>query len=335
MAANSFDSRLFDKKSRIAKARERLSSNDFNQRFLSLPTVVQTSEEGKKVVDEFAESWKKNFLASKLDEKLTEAYKPKESGLDLKELTIYAKRVFDFFAPTIKCVVLFGSQIRKPSRESDIDILIVVDDVTVVWDLETIASYREELSKMTSRLKVANRVHLTTLRLSSFWVLLRDGDPAILNIIRFGEPLVDIGFFAPIKSILLLGGVKPTAEAVHAAYQRVGVHIRDFNWKRMSMIEDLFWACVEISQAVLMKYKMLPPSPEEVKDMLVILSKKIKDGGIVRHAHFFDELFDITHKIRNEQIKTITFAKIEYLHNKSAEFIGYFERILNRAKRQE
>lgn len=333
MVAGDFEPRLYDKKSRIAKVREKLSSNNVNRYSLSFPKTQ--TDESKKSFDEFAESWKKNFLTSKADEKLNAAFVPRdERSFDIKELSLFAKKVFDFFAPTVKTVVLFGSQLRKPSKESDIDILIVVDDVTVIWDLETIASYREELSKMTSGLRVANRVHLTTLRLSSFWVLLRDSDPALLNIVRFGEPLIDVGFFAPIKSILLLGGVKPTPEAVHAAYQRVGIHIRDFNWKKMSSVEDLFWACVEMSQAVLMKYGMLPPSPEEIKEMLVILSKKIKEGGIIRHAHFFDELFEITHKIRNEQIKTITHHKIEYLHAKTSEFIGYLEGILNRAKKQ-
>lgn len=333
MAAGGFESHLYDKKSRIARAREKLSSNDFVVR---APVVVKDEGEEKGVVDEFAEEWKKNFLIGKANEKLNPEFKPREEkGLDLKELSIFAKRVFDFFAPTVKCVVLFGSQLRKPSKESDIDILIVVDDVTVVWDLETVASYREELSKMTRRLRVADRVHLTTLRLSSFWVLLREADPAILNIVRFGEPLIDVGFFAPIKSILLLGGVKPTPEAVHAAHQRIGIHIRSFNWKKMSGVEDLFWACVEMSQAVLMKYGMLPPSPEEIKEMLIVLSKKIKDGGIVRHAHFFDELFEITHKIRNEQLKTITHHKIEYLYKKSMELIDYLEGVLNRAKKRE
>ena len=61
----------------------------------------------------------------------------------------FATKVYEKFDQMIKSVVLFGSSAKKVSTpDSDIDIIIIIDDVSIQWDQELVAYYREELGKL-------------------------------------------------------------------------------------------------------------------------------------------------------------------------------------------
>ena len=76
--------------------------------------------------------------------------------LDLKkdsEIAMdFATKVYKKFNKIIKSIVLFGSTTKQTSvAGSDIDIIIIIDDVSIKWDQELIGWYREELSKILKR----------------------------------------------------------------------------------------------------------------------------------------------------------------------------------------
>ena len=61
----------------------------------------------------------------------------------------FATKVFKKFNKIIKSVILFGSSARQETvTGSDIDIIIILDDVAINWDQELIAWYRQELDMM-------------------------------------------------------------------------------------------------------------------------------------------------------------------------------------------
>src|SRR3989338_901104 len=100
----------------------------------------------------------------------------------------FATKVYKRFREIIKAVVLFGSVSQRSVRqESDIDLVILVDDCVVQWDEELIGWYREELAKLIRAQEYHERLHVNTVTLSTFWEELRVGDPVIINLIRYGQ----------------------------------------------------------------------------------------------------------------------------------------------------
>src|SRR3989344_6976040 len=82
----------------------------------------------------------------------------------------FAVKAYNKFQDVIKSIALFGSVAKKtPYKKSDIDIIIIVDDCTILWDEELIAWYREELARLIAQQKYKKELHINTVTLSTFW----------------------------------------------------------------------------------------------------------------------------------------------------------------------
>ena len=184
----------------------------------------------------------------------------------------FAMKVQKKFDRLVKASVLFGSQTTAMDNAvegSDIDIILIVDDAAVDWDLELVAWYREELGKLVSLQDYGRELHINTVRLVTWWEDMMHGDPVVINILRYGEALIDYGgFFNPLKALLLKGKIKSTPEAVYSALQRAPWHIARSKGAQMGAIEGVYWAMIDSAHAALMTAGKLPPSPEHVPDML-------------------------------------------------------------------
>src|SRR3989344_1304466 len=182
----------------------------------------------------------------------------------------FALKVQKKFDSLVKSIILFGSQAKnKTTIGSDIDIIVVIDDASIKWDLELVAWYREELGKIISGDTYGKELHINTVRLTTWWYDLLQGDPVIINILRYGESLIDVGgFFNPLKSLLLDGKIHSTPEAVYAALQRAPMHLARSKAAEMSAIEGVYWTIVDSAQAALMMAGKSPPSPEHIPSML-------------------------------------------------------------------
>ncbi|MDO8622800.1 MAG: nucleotidyltransferase domain-containing protein, partial [archaeon] len=170
----------------------------------------------------------------------------------------FAIKVYQKFNKIVKSVVLFGSTIKKDATAgSDIDIIIIIDDVSINWDQELIAWYREELSNILKTNPYKKEIHINTIKLSTWWGDLMKGDPVVINVIRYGKSMIDLaGFFEPLKFLLLKGEIKSTPEAIYNCLQRAPMHISRSKAAELSSIEGLYWAMVDSSQAALIAAKV-------------------------------------------------------------------------------
>ena len=77
----------------------------------------------------------------------------------------FATKVYEKFDKVVKAVVLFGSSTKNTaSSSSDVDIIIIIDDVSIDWDQELIAWFgREE----TTEAKMINDIPLPI----PFWLI--------------------------------------------------------------------------------------------------------------------------------------------------------------------
>lgn len=234
----------------------------------------------------------------------------------------FAAKAYKYFDKMIKSIVLFGST-TKQTREkgSDIDIIIIVDDASIQFDQELIAWYREELGKLIQSNPYKKDLHINTVKLTTWWNDLLKGDPIVVNIIRYGEAMIDFGgFFNPLKILLEQGKIKPTPEAIYTALQRAPQHLARSKQAELSSIEGIYWSMVDSAHALLIAGKLMPPSPEHIPVMLQenFVEKKMLDRKLVDD---YKGIYVLHKKIAHGDISDIKGVDIDLWQDKAENFI--------------
>ena len=233
----------------------------------------------------------------------------------------FAAEIHKKFESVVKATFMFGSNAKNKIDAKDIDIGIIIDDASIDWDLELIAWYREELAKIVSRNEHAEDLHVSTIKLTTWWDDLMHGDPVIINMIRYGEPLIDIGgFFNPIKALLIKGKIHSTPEAVYMALQRSPQHLARSVGATLSSFEGVYWTMVDAAQAALMTAGKLPPSPEHIPKML---SNVFGSKGLMKseHIQWFTNVFSIHKQITHREIMHISGSEVDEWRGKAEIFM--------------
>jgi len=212
----------------------------------------------------------------------------------------FAVKVYKKFNEMVKSIVLFGSSAKKLSTStSDIDIILIIDDVSIKWDQELVVWYRDNLGDIIKANPYKRSLHINTVKLSTWWSDLIRGDPIIVNILRYGDPLIDTGgFFTPLQVLLKQGKIKSTPESIYTLLQRAPTHLSRTRGSLLSAIDGLYWAMVDSAHAALIAAKISPPSPEHISEILYenfVKTKLIKSDYVddYRNLHLIAK--DIVH----------------------------------------
>ncbi len=232
----------------------------------------------------------------------------------------FAKHIKKEFKDFIRAVVLFGSNVKKTNNpSSDIDILLVIDDVNIVLTPEIVESYRIITEKIVS--KVSTKLHITSLKYTTFWDYIRKGDPIGLNILRDGLPILDTGFFNTLKILLMEGRIKPSAESVWIYYSKAPDTLVNSKWHVMQAVLDLYWAVVDSAQALLMSYTIMPPAPEMLS---ITLSNELVSKGLLEKemAELVNKFYLLSKKITHNEIKEIPGAQYDELYREAFHFVA-------------
>ncbi|MBN1274887.1 nucleotidyltransferase domain-containing protein [Candidatus Woesearchaeota archaeon] len=230
----------------------------------------------------------------------------------------FAKRCHDECRDLVKAVVLFGSAARKKQGANDVDILVIIDDVSLVLDSELIQTYRVITGKIIRDL--SRRLHVTTLKLSSFWEYAREGDPIAVNILRDGFPLLDTGFFDPLQLLLHQGRIRPSPESIWTYQDRASQTLSNSSWHVMQAAVDLYWSVVDAAHAALMSIGEVPPSPEHVADLLqdkMARQKMIPSSFPNTMRKFYSLSKDILHRKR----QSLSGAEYDKLYQEAEGFV--------------
>jgi uncharacterized protein (UPF0332 family)/predicted nucleotidyltransferase len=242
----------------------------------------------------------------------------------------FAAKVHRRFDSIVKATVLFGSQAKnKAVSSSDIDVIIIVDDAAINWDMELVAWYREELAKIISSDENSRDLHVNTIKLTTWWNDLLHGDPVVINVLRYGEALIDIGgFFNPLKALLLQGRIYSTPEAVYTALQRAPMHLARSKAAEIGAIEGVYWSMVDSAQAALITFGKLPPSPEHVTAML---KESFVDTGLLKmeYVAWFRDIFSLHKSISHGQVREIKGADIDAWQERAEYFMKKMSEIID------
>ncbi|MBU2633951.1 MAG: nucleotidyltransferase domain-containing protein [Nanoarchaeota archaeon] len=243
----------------------------------------------------------------------------------------FSIKVYKKFQQLVKSIVLFGSAAKNTlTKDSDIDIIIIIDDCTIQWDAELITWYREELGRIVAGDKGRDRLHVNTVTLSVFWEEVKNGEPVAINIIRYGKSLIDFGgLFEPLKILLQKGKIRPSAEAIYNALKRAPYHMQRANYGIFLAIDSLYWAMVDSAHAALMIAKQVPPSPEHIPEMLteVLVKKRLLDK---KYVEWFKEMYGLVHHLSRGAVIKIPGKKIELFRDRTDKFVGEMAKIVTK-----
>lgn len=234
----------------------------------------------------------------------------------------------------VKSIVLFGSAARaaehkvkadKSMHEHDIDILVVVNDLTLVMSPEVTEAYRV-ITESTAA-KVSRRLHITTMKLTSFWEYMRNGDPVAINMLRDGVPLHDVGIFEPMQMLLFQGRVRPTKESIWNYYARAPATLANANWHVLQAALDLYWAVIDAAHAALMKMGEIPPSPSHVADL--VREKLVKPGHVhKRYADVMKFFYELSKGITHRDIRDVSGKQYDEYRALAQEFVDAMKKVI-------
>lgn len=243
----------------------------------------------------------------------------------------FASKVYKRFGKMIKSIILFGSSAKQEQvAGSDIDIIIVIDDASINWDQELIAWYREELDKILKVNPYIRKLHINTVKLTTWWRDTLRGDPVILNVLRSGETLIDVaGFFRPLKSLLLKGEIRASPEAIYTTLERAPQHLARSKSAQLGTIEGVFWSMVDSAHSALIAADVFPPSPEHIPGSLAenfVDNRRLKR----KYVDWYKEILDLHKKISHGKTKDVKGAEIDEWQDRAQEFLDEMAKLTNK-----
>jgi len=241
----------------------------------------------------------------------------------------FADRVKKELGEFLKSVILFGSSARaeKAHRTRDIDVLMIIDDLTMILSPEVVEAYRvitENVARKTSR-----RLHINTLKLTSFWDYVRHADPVAVNMLRDGIPLIDVGVFEPVQMLLFQGKIKPTRESIYTYYTRAPATLKNSEWHILQACLDLYWAVIDAAHAALMKVGEVPTAPKNVARLIEskLVKKKLAPKRCTKTMDFF---YELSKKITHREIAKIPGKKYDEYRKEAEEFIRHMKHVIEK-----
>ena len=248
----------------------------------------------------------------------------------VKLATDFSKKLKKELKDFLKGVVLFGSTIRgEQTKSSDIDVMIILNDMTVVLSNEVYTGLRVIIEKCAT--EVSQDFHITTMHLSEVWDYAKQGDPILVNILREGMAVYDEGFFQPLQMLLDTGKIRPTKEAVWAYYLRAPKSLKNAKNHLQQAIVDMYWAVIDASHAALMHLDVVPGAPHKVADLLeehFVRTKLMDKRTVVSVRKFYKLAKDIGH----QRMVKLTGKEVDNLLLEAHAVVKNMKLLINRDK---
>ncbi len=252
---------------------------------------------------------------------------------DLDIAYAFSKRAYKELGNLVRGIILFGAASRRqPHPGGDIDILIVLDDVSVVLNQNVVQTYKIIAQRIVN--EVSRRIHVTTLRFTTVWEYAKNGDPLMVNILRDGVALVDTGWFDTLQLLLYQGRIKPTRESVWVYFARAPQTLANSKWHILQACLDLYWAVIDSAHSALMSRGVIPPSPDHVAMMLEKIFVKTKELD-AKYPSVMRNFFKLSKMIVHREIKEVKGEEYDRYFREAAEFVNKMRSLITKKEERE
>lgn len=240
---------------------------------------------------------------------------------DLETARKFARIMYKEFGNFVSGIILFGSSAHNnPNPKRDIDILIVLDDVRIKFTKELITTYRIITERAIANVD-PKRLHVQSMKLTSFWEYARAGDPVAINILRSGVALIDTGFFDPLQALLDQGRIRPSSESIWTYFTMAPASLHNSQQHILTAVVDLYWAAIDAAHAALMAMGEIPPTPNHIADMLE--EKLVANYQVKRkYGKIMRDLYNIFKKITHRDIKSVSGKDYDKYRKLTEEFVN-------------
>jgi predicted nucleotidyltransferase len=241
---------------------------------------------------------------------------------DIQSARKFTKIMYKELGGLLSGVVLFGSSVKNPGQANDIDILVILDDVRVQFSKVLVDTYRIIAEKAINNVD-PRRLHIQTMKLTSFWEYARAGDPVAVNILRNGVALIDTGFFDPLQALLDQGKIRPSEEAVWTYFTMAPASLHRSKMNLLTATVDLYWATIDAAHAVLMAHGEIPPTPSHAAEML---RKRLKISRADSKA--IETMYEVFKRITHRDIKEISGMDYDRYRKMAESFVNNMKKII-------
>lgn len=244
----------------------------------------------------------------------------------------FSEEIVKKYKQIIKAIVVFGSVARKEqtfTSKSDIDCVVIIDDTVIRISSEQREKLDYEIQGMARNTDKRISVQPAWL-LTEFWQMIRDQSPLAYSVLREGFALYDTGFFIPLCKLYDMGRFPATKEAAYIKLENVPKRIkRAETAKAYIVFEDLFYAMLEASQAVLMFIGKEPPG---VRGSPSAVMKYLVDEGLLEPewADMLESVVKFHKAVEHGEIKSITGLELDEWIEKTKKYVERFEVLLKR-----
>lgn len=251
----------------------------------------------------------------------------KEQNYHIENLRIargFSKELILEMKELVRSIVLFGSNTNDTLKQnSDIDIMVVLDNVSVFVSDELREAYKIITNSLINR--YSNKIHLMTINLSDLWDMARKGDPVLINILRYGMPIFDRDLVEPMQYLLEIGKIRPTKEAIYNYLARSKTLHEETQRHLEIAILDLYYSVVDIVHASLMCKSVMPPSPKEMPE---IFKKNFKEKKYEKISKDIELFYNISKDIEHKKSSQLTGKNYDELLKKSEIIIIELEKFI-------
>ncbi len=245
---------------------------------------------------------------------------PKDVLKALKVAEIHKSMVLKKFEKYVVSYVAVGSLFRGDARSNDIDVAVVIDDTDVKkmsrFELRDklgaiIRTIGYDASAITG---VKKSFHIQVYILTDFWEAIKEASPVIFTFLRDGIPLYDRGIFTSWKLLLEMGRIKPSPEAIDMHMDMGERLLERAKGKMLGIVaEDLYYACLNPSQAALMLYGVPPPTPRETIRLMEEIFVKKEKIFEKRYVDILAKTFKVYKDIEHTKIKEVKGKDLDVL----------------------
>jgi len=241
----------------------------------------------------------------------------------LRVSEIHKSLVLQKFEKYVVSYVIGGSLVRGDAvKESDVDVFVIINDTDVkrMPRRELLERLRgiiyQYVAEATQIAGVKNKLEPQIYLLTDFWDAVKDAHPVMFTFIRDGVPLYDRGTFMPWKSLLRMGKLKPSPEAIDMFMSMGdGVIPRSKKTLLSDVFTNIFWGVTTPAQAILMLGGYPPPTSKELVNSF---KKAFLDTKMIekKYVNFLEKVVKTWKDYEHEKIKEFPEKKLIYFFRK-------------------